>query len=265
MRSIEIPYVKDRGRRYRFFEMLPGLITWSILLLPFVLSQLNPRLCVFFIIAYLLLWFVKALGLNVRALQGYRLLQQHQKLPWAQMLQELTSGKVGQPERHIPAWHYENILRIAEQPTPIKPEDITHVAMIATYNESREILEPTIQSVIDSAYDMKQVVLVIAYEERGGPDVEAQANQLIADYKHHFKHAMAVKHPKDMRGEVIGKGGNITYAARELEKYVTKAKLDPLSVIVTTLDADNRPHKFYEELMPNKNLSSRIRRIRPAA
>jgi cellulose synthase/poly-beta-1,6-N-acetylglucosamine synthase-like glycosyltransferase len=245
MRNIEIPYVEERGKRYRFFEMLPGLTSWSILALPFVLSQVAPRLCVFFILAYLLLWFTKAVGLNIRAVQGFRMLSQHQKLPWPQMLQELSTGKTEQPDRHIPSWHYENVVRIAEQPTPIKPEDIVHAIMVATYNESREILEPTIQSVLDSNYNMKQVILVLAYEERGGPEVEIQAKQLVEDYKKHFKHAFAVKHPKDVPGEVIGKGGNVTYAGRELEKYIATTNIKPLNVIVTTLDADNRPHTYY--------------------
>lgn len=245
MRNIEIPYVKDRGKRYRFFEMLPGLTTWGVLATPFLLSWISPRLGVLFIIAYLLLWFAKAIGLNIRAIQGYRLMTLHQKLPWSQMLQELGSGKTEQPDRHIPSWHYENIVRVADQPTPIKPDDIIHALIVATYNESREILEPTFQSILDSEYNMKQVILILAYEERGGPEVEAQAKQLIEDYRKHFKTAFAVKHPKDIPGEVIGKGGNVTYAGRELEKYINDAKIEPLNVIVTTLDADNRPHKYY--------------------
>jgi hypothetical protein len=44
---------------------------------------------------------------------------------------------------------------------------------------------------------------------------------------------------------VIGKGGNITYAGRELQRYLEKQHLDPVKVVVTTLDADNRPDKKY--------------------
>lgn len=245
MRNIEIPYVSDRGKRYRFLEMLPGLISWSILALPFVLSQISPLLCVFFIIAYILLWFVKAIGLNIRSVQGYRMITQHQKLPWRQMLKELNSGKVSQPEKHIPSWHYENIVRLQTQSTPINPENIVHAVIIATYNESREVLEPTIQSLLDSDYDCKQVILGITFEERGGPEVEAQAHELINQYKKHFKYAYATKHPKDIPGEVIGKGGNITWGGRVLLDYIKTTKINPLDVIVTSLDADNRPHKQY--------------------
>ena len=52
---------------------------------------------------------------------------------------------------------------------------------------------------------------------------------------------MAVKHPANMPGEVVGKGGNITYAARELQKYLEVKSIDPTRVLVTTLDSDNRP------------------------
>ncbi|HUP26344.1 MAG TPA: glycosyltransferase family 2 protein [Candidatus Limnocylindrales bacterium] len=253
MRNIEIPYVENRGKRYRFFEMLPGLLSWSILALPFVLSFTNAAIHVFgvplpisgiFIMGYLLIWFAKAVGLNIRAIQGYQMITLHQKLPWSQMLTELTTGKPDQPDRHIPTWHYEHIVRLSEQPTPIKAEDIVHAIIIATYNEGREVLEPTIQSVLASDYDSKKVILVMAYEERNGAQSEPAVQELIAQYGSKFKHAFAVKHPVTPK-EVRGKGGNITYAARELTNYVSKQQIDPLNVIVTTLDSDNRPHKYY--------------------
>jgi cellulose synthase/poly-beta-1,6-N-acetylglucosamine synthase-like glycosyltransferase len=245
MKNIEIPYVEERGKRYRFFEILPGALTWSILLLPLVLSQLNPTLCVTLTIAYLLLWFVKSIGLNVRAVQGYRLMQKHMKLPWRQMLGELAERKDPQPDRHIPAWHYANIRRLQETPPLVEPDDLLHAVIIATYTESREVLEPTIKSVLAGDYDMEKVIFVLAYEERGGPEAEERAKQLVKDYKDSFRHAFAVKHPQDVPGEVIGKGGNITEAARHLQKYLEKEQIDPLRVVVTTLDSDNRPHKEY--------------------
>lgn len=245
MKNIEIPYVHERSRRYRWFERLPGLLSWSILLLPVVLSFWAMEVAMYFVIGFVLLWFVKAVVLNMRAIQGFRRLNQHKKLPWSQMLEELKTGKVGQPDRHIPTWHYENIMRLEEEPTPITPDNIVHAVIIAAYNESREVIEPTIQSVIDSDYDMKKVILVLAYEERGGPDIEKVSTDLIAEYKSHFQHAMAVRHPKDIPGEVIGKGGNITYAGRELQKYLEQKNIDPMHVIVTTLDSDNRPHPKY--------------------
>src|SRR5690606_23472144 len=66
----------------------------------------------------------------------------------------------------------------------------------------------------------------------------------VKKYGSKFKHAMSVKHPLNPN-EVRGKGGNITYAARELERYIKQQGIDPSKVMVTTLDSDNRPHKSY--------------------
>ena len=244
MKSIEIPYSKQKGRRYRFFEMLPGLITWTILLLPFVLSLVNPTLCVLLIIAYLLIWFVKSMGLTVRSLQGYRVIQQSMKLPWSQLLEELETRKISQPSRHIPTWHYENIRRLQETPPMVEPRDLLHVLIVAAYNEGKEVLEPTVQAILASEYDMQKVVLVFAYEGRDGAQSEEAVQSLLTEYGGQFKDALAFKHPLT-EGEVRGKGGNITYAGRQVQKYLEKRKIDPVHVAVTTLDSDNRPHKHY--------------------
>ena len=167
--NIEIPFPENRGFRYRCFEILPGALSWTILALPFILSLINPFITVFFILGYLLLWFAKSIGLDVRAVQGYKTIKEHEKLPWLDMVEELKTG-VALDGR--PAWHYRNIERITETPVPIKPDDIVHTFIIATYNESRAVLEPTIKSILNSEFDMKRVIVMIAYEERGGEQIE---------------------------------------------------------------------------------------------
>jgi len=245
MTDIEIPYEKDRSGRYRFFEILPGVLSWSMLVLPFALSFINVTLAAAFILAYILINFTRVLGMAVRVTQGYRMMRKHQRLDWQELLAELEAGEIQSPHAHRPQWHRDALLRLQVQPKTIEPSEIIHVVMIATYNETREIVEPTIEAVINSDYDMKKVILVIAYEERGGERVAQQTNELIAKYEDHFYHAMAVQHPRNIPGEIIGKGGNITYAARELQKYLEQEDIDPLRAPVTTLDADNRPDKKY--------------------
>ena len=173
-------------------------------------------------------------------------MKQHQRLEWKQLLVELEGGVIDEKvaiER--PKWHFNNVSRLVTSPTPVKPSEVIHVAMVATYNESLEVLEPTVQSLLASNYDPHQIILVLAYEERGGERTEENVLTLMAKYGNKFKYAMAVKHPKDMPGEIIGKGGNVTFAARKLQKYLENEHIDPMRVIVTTLDADNRPHQEY--------------------
>ena len=158
-------------------------------------------------------------------------------------IEDIKKGEV--TVSNPPKWHIKNIARLKNNPALVKPDEAIHVMMVATYNESREIIAPTIESVLDSNYDMKKVILIIAYEERGGKRVADQSRELIKTYGDKFLYAEAIQHPESMPNEVIGKGGNITYAGRILQKRLQKMKIDPECVQVTTLDADNRPHKNY--------------------
>lgn len=241
--ELEIPFPKDRKFHYRFFEALPGLISWSVLLLPFILSLISPYITVFFILGYLLLWVTKSVGLDIRAVQGFNTIKMQKKLPWLDLLDDVQKGELN--TLNMPKWHENNLKRIAKHPVPIKPDDIVNAIILATYNESREVLEPTIKSILESHYNMKRVILVIAYEERGGPEKAKLVKELVSEYGDQFMHAMAVEHPMNLPGEIIGKGGNINGAARELVKYIESKHIKPLDVIVTTLDADNRPDKMY--------------------
>jgi cellulose synthase/poly-beta-1,6-N-acetylglucosamine synthase-like glycosyltransferase len=173
-------------------------------------------------------------------------MKQHMKLDWNGLCDDLDAGQIRTDVTlKRPKWHAANLRRLKNQDVVVKPEQLTHAVIIASVDESREILEPTIQAVMNSDYDSKKIILVMAYEGRAGKAAEATVLELLDLYKDKFQHAMAVKHPPNIPGEVIGKGGNITYAARRLEKHLKQAKIDPKNVLVTTLDSDNRVDKRY--------------------
>jgi len=245
MKNIEIPFEKDRKGHYRFFEILPGALSWSLLVLPFILAWINVTFAVVFILVYLLIFFVRSLAYATRAITGYRVMKHHMKLDWNGLGADLETGEASSRAIERPKWHYRNLRLLHNRSHPFKPSELTHAVIIATVNESREVLEPTIQAVINSEYDSKKIILVMAYEGRAGKEAEARVLELVKLYKDKFKHAMAVSHPANLPGEIIGKGGNVTYAGRALQKYLEDKKIDTERVLVTTLDADNRPHKRY--------------------
>ena len=249
MTDIEIPLGK-RTRFYRTFEMLPGILSYVMVLLPVLLSFISPLIGAAFVIIYIIIWFVKAIGMSFRTIQGYRTLDRAQRIDWDKRLSDLENPAEALEHRHyMGSWradiHQKNLEQLSSTVNAKKPSDILNAVIIATYNESREVLEPTIQSVIDGQYDTKHMILVIAYEQRGPQATKEAVNELQEEYKKHFKAFHIVEHPADMPDEVIGKGGNITYAGRYLQKELEKEAIDPENVIVTTLDADNRPHKTY--------------------
>lgn len=246
MRSIEIPQPEDRGFIYRLFEIMPIVLTIVILTLPFTLSLISPKLAAYFITIYLLLWFFRAIALNVRASQGFKIMNQHKKLNWPSLNHDLETLVASAHD--APEWHARNVARVEKNILPanrIKPSQVYHAVIVCFWNESSDVLEPTIESVINANYDSKKVILVVAYEQRGGETAQANADSLISKYGSKFYHAEAVMHPWPMFGEVIGKGGNATFAGRRLQKILESKRIDPMHVLVTTLDADNRPDKEY--------------------
>jgi predicted RNA-binding protein YlqC (UPF0109 family) len=245
MTDLEIPFEKDRHGHYRFFEILPGALSWTLLFVPIILSFLNATIAVFFVLLYLLIFFTRSLGYTSRALAGYRVMKQQMKLDWNGLSADIDAGEVTGKEIERPKWHLKNLKLLNTRRYQFQPSQLVHAVIIATVNETREVLEPTIQAVLASDYDSKKIILVIAYEGRAGKPTEERVNELMKLYGDKFMHAMAVKHPADLSGEIIGKGGNTTYAARKLVKYLKNESVDPSKVLVTTLDSDNRPDKRY--------------------
>jgi len=245
MTDLEIPFEKDRRGHYRFFEILPGALSWSLLVAPLVLSFINVSAAVLFVLGYLLIVFTRATAYATRAIAGYRTMKKHMRLDWNGLSADLDAGRVTGGAITRPKWHLKNLARLGNRQYDFRPHQLLHAVIVASVNESREVLEPTIQALLTADFDPKRIILVMAYEGRAGRQAEARVKELIELYGDRFKHAMAVKHPAGRPGEIIGKGGNISYAGRRLRTYVEQEGIDPAKVLVTTLDSDNRVDKRY--------------------
>ena len=253
MIDIEIP-IGRRTAYYRFFEMLPAFLTYGLILLAIVLSLVSPLWAAIFILGYDAMWFGKAIGMAFRTIQGYRTLQMARRVDWRRRLGDLQNPTEALKQRlsvrKSTEWrrvlHYRNLQRIAANPDMYcKPDEIYNAVIVPFYTEGRDTLEPTVRAVVESDFSAKRVILLLAYEERGGEAAQQLADSLIAEYGARFYYAAAVMHPKNIKNEIIGKGGNITFAGRYLEKLLKEHKIDPDKVIVTSLDADNHPHPAY--------------------
>jgi cellulose synthase/poly-beta-1,6-N-acetylglucosamine synthase-like glycosyltransferase len=251
MTDIEIPLGK-RKPFYRFFEILPALLSYLIILLPIVMSIINPLIAAIFIIGYDVMWFLKSIAMAFRISQGFNMMQRAQRIDWLSRLNDLNDVE-GALARHesaeitsVSQAHHRNLQRVASNKTQYyKPQNVYNAVIIPFYNEGLDVLAPTVKSVLDSHYDHKNTILILAYEERGGEPAKTLALQLVADYASKFYYMAAIMHPKDAVDEVIGKGGNITHAGHHLKQFLDDKEIDPDRVIVTTFDADNRPHPSY--------------------
>lgn len=250
---IEIP-VGKRTRRYRFFEMFPAMVSLGIMALLVILSAISSVAGAVFLLVIVIGSVVKAIGVMVRTVQGYHMVQDGMRVDWRRRVEQLAEPKksyeslvYSKSRAYGHEQHLRNLcaLAAAEEGYYPKPKDIYHAVIITMYNEGLEVLEPTIESVLASTFPKEQMMVILAYEERGGADAEAVAQTLAKKYKGKFNEFVLSKHPDGLPNEVIGKGGNITWAGRRLQELVKTKGLRYSDVIVTTLDSDNRPHKVY--------------------
>ncbi len=248
MTDIEIPLGK-RSRKYRFFEQLPFVLSVSLLLLPVILSFFSPVLAAIFIITYIIVWFVKSIGMAFRTVQGYNTMLQAKRVNWRRRLAELESPGRFITQSRDKGWrhrtHIANLKLLSQQKDAPKPSQIYSAVIIAINNESRAVLQPTVEAVLHSDYDLKHLLLIVAYEERGGKVTEELARDIVKTYGSQCFYARAIRHRNNMPDEVRGKGGNIANAGHELQQILEQKGIRPNNVIVTTLDCDNQPHPTY--------------------
>ena len=248
----ELPLGK-RTKLYRFFEILPGFLTYFMLALVVVLSIMQPLWAAIYILLVILAMFVRAIGVAYRTIHGHRVLVAAQKVDWSQRLHDLVQayqGKLPPHETNLRAFesrrHAAIIRAVVDRKLSIpNPELIYHAVIIAAYNESYDVIKPTVESVRATTYDNHKLIVYLAYEERGGEDIEKTAQRLKKEYASVFKTFQIIKHPKDLPDEIPGKGPNITYAGKKLQAWCDRQHIPYDNVVVTTLDSDNRPYPSY--------------------
>lgn len=250
--EFELPLGK-RTRFYRFFERLPAIISYGAFILLIVLAIVSPLLAAVYLLLIIITMLVRAVGIVYDTISGHRRLVNAQKVDWkarlAQLEDPVASYQLVQDEKvkEYGALQHSEYLRLISADTESfpKPSELYNLVIIAAYNEAYEVIEPTVQSVVETHYDNKRLIVALAYEERGGKDIEKTAKRLQAQFKDTFLDFQIIKHPRDLPDEVVGKGGNITYAGKQMQKWIDEKGIAYKDVIVTTLDSDNRPHFSY--------------------
>ena len=265
--DLEIPLGK-RTKKYRLLEILPGALSYTMIILLFALSIISPALGSYYLLLIIAVTLVKAVGIVYRTIQGYNAAKRAEKVNWHKRLLDLETPHERYEEllRHkckefAFSEHVENLkllsvgkdLVLSEREEAIKeelvsfpkPKEIYHAVIMVAYNEGLETLIPTVEAVKNGSFDNKRIIFVFGYEERGGEAMAENAKVLKEKFKDDFFEFIAVMHPKDLKDEIQGKGPNLDFAAGELLEFVKKKKIPLENVIVTSLDSDNKMSKWY--------------------
>lgn len=252
MIDLELPLGK-RSLKYRLFEMLPATLSYGAFVLLIVLSLLSPLIAAIYLLLIIITVFVKAIGIVYHTIGGHQRLTRAQQLDWSKRLRDLEDPVISYKQyQHTRSKEYEmgvhvDNLRLAAADPPAfpKPSELYNLVIVAVYNESYEVVSATFKSLLETTYDKQKLVVVLAYEERGGEEIEKVAERIQKRFSSKFHTLLTVKHPRDLPDEVVGKGGNITFAGKYMQTWFKQQNIEYKNVIVTTLDSDNRPHRSY--------------------
>lgn len=251
--DLDLPLGK-RTKLYRFFEILPGVLSYGLVVLLFVLSWLNPAMGAVYVLFIVAVVLVKAAGTAFRTIQGYEVVRRAMRVDWHKRLLDLENPHEAFERLHGVHdesfgfdEHVQNlkILSVVEGKSEPTPRDVYHAVIMVAYDEGMETLVPTVEAVRDTGFDNDRIIFVLGYEERGGEVMRQRALELKKMFEGVFKDFILVEHPEGLKGEIIGKGPNLTYAGQELARYVAKQKIPKENVLVTSLDSDNRMSKWY--------------------
>lgn len=251
-KNLEIPQGK-RKPLYRFLEILPGAISYGAIILLFILSWLDPVLGAIYLFILIASTLVKAIGVAYRTVQGYEVIKRAMRVDWRRRMEDLDSPhdayeRVRDDDNksyHFDE-HIENLKLMAAMPGEYpNPAKIYHAVIITAYDESADILIPSIEAVANTTFPNERIIVALAYEERGGEAMEKTAKMLHSKFKGIFKDFLLVKHPANLPNEIKGKGPNLTYAGNFVANYIKDKKIPIENVIVTSLDSDNRMHEKY--------------------
>lgn len=264
--DLEIPLGK-RTKKYRLLEILPGALSYTMIILLFALSIISPALGSYYLLLIIAVTLVKAVGIVYRTIQGYNAAKRAEKVNWHERLVDLETPHERYEEllKHKCKEfafneHVENLkllsvgkdLVLSESEVVVddpisfpKPKEIYHAVIMVAYNEGLETLIPTVEAVRDGSFDNERIIFVFGYEERGGEAMVENAKVLKEKFKNDFFEFITVMHPKDLKDEIQGKGPNLNFAAGELLEFVKKKKIPLKNIIVTSLDSDNKMSKWY--------------------
>lgn len=245
-KNLDIPQGK-RTPLYRFLEILPGAVSYGAIILLFILSLINPILGSIYLFIIIATTLVKAISTAYRTVQGFEVMKRAGRVDWHGRMEDLQNPHDAYErllDDNNKSYHFyehlENLKMMAAMPEQYpKPSDIYHVAIIAAYDESEEVLVPSIEAIKDSTFSNDHIIVALAYEARGGEAMEKTAQILYQKYRGVFKDFILSKHPADLKGEIVGKGPNLTYAGKIVADYIAAKHIPIENVIVTSLDSDN--------------------------
>ncbi len=261
-------------RIQRFWEILPGFLTWLTLLGMFFFAWWKPVWAAVFIISYDLYWLYKTIYIASYSIMSYRKMRRWEKIDWLHRLKAIFKGKkilkeldeeIARLEKEVkkaPLFSKKrrdlkqqlverrNFRKRAEKDLRHRDKfldwrKVYHVILLPNAIETAENIRPAIQAVLDSNYPKDKIIIVLAMEEREPEEKRKKKERILRkEFGDKFFDFIVTVHK--VRGkEMKCKASNTTYAAKKIKRYLEKKNIPLENVILSNLDCESRIHPQY--------------------
>jgi len=207
-----------RYGKMRFWEMFPGLLVWGAFFFAILFSFIRPLWVIVFIITFDLLWLFRVVYFNVFVLLSWMTYRKTLKIDWAERLKDLpgASSKI-------------------------------HLVFLPTFKEGYEIIQTTLRSLQLNSFPTDRMIIVLGGEEGDQEQFQNIAERAQKEFGSVFKHLLTTLHPKDLPGEMRGKGSNLNWMGHKVEEFMQKEfpHIQDEEVIVSAFDVDTIAHTHY--------------------
>jgi cellulose synthase/poly-beta-1,6-N-acetylglucosamine synthase-like glycosyltransferase len=202
----------------RFWEMFPGLLVWGTFIFAIGLSFLQPLWVIVFILIFDLLWLYRVLYFNLFVVLSWKRYRDAQRIDWRQKINALPSS-----------------------------QRIHHLVFLPTYKEDYAIIRETLRSLKDTSFPTDRIMVVLGGEQADEDAFGKYARKAQQEFGSLFEELIVTVHPKGLPEEIPGKGSNLNWMGREVEKFLQQAHphLKDEDLIVSAFDIDTIAHQQY--------------------
>jgi len=213
--------------KYRILETIPGLLIWSTFILSIVLSFIKPLWVIYFILIFSIYWLIKIFYLAPYMIYTFYKYKSIERVDW-----------------------------LAKSKAIEKFNSIYHLIVIPTFGEPLEVLRTTFDGLKNLNFPQEKMIVVLGGEEKEKQAFLERAEIIKKEYGDIFHHFMITVHPRDIPGELAGKGSNGRWIGKKAQEYIDQQNIPYEDVIVSNFDSDTMAHTEYFGYLTYKYITS---------
>lgn len=219
--------------RRRIWEIIPGLLSWASLAVLSVLALTVSFWIAIFVIAYDVYILIRIVYMSIHLLYAYKRLKEYRTVDWIAKLDALS--------------------------TKLSWNDVHHIVVIPTYDESIHVLRTSLASLVSAEYPKERMHVVVGFEERSGQRAHERAETLTKEFKKEFGTFLTTFHPDGISGEKRVKSANATWAIHQIEEVLQDKHIQEHMVLVSNFDSDTVASKEYFSYLTYMFITSKDR------